>query len=52
MTGRAFFFGLILFPALIAGLAGGCSAHDMERALHVGGKIAYDSMKASQQPPR
>lgn len=52
MTGRVFFFGLVLGPFLIAGLAGGCSAHDMEQVFHVGGKIVYDSMKAVSQPPR
>ena len=42
----------VLMAALMAGFVGGCSSRDVERFLHVGGKIAYDSFKVSNQLPK
>ncbi len=44
--------GMILVAALTAPLLWGCSARDAEKAFYAGAKIAYDSLKISNQPSR
>ena len=45
-------FAAVLAVVFIAQLAGGCSTRDMEKSLYVGAKVAYDSLRASNQPSR
>ncbi len=45
-------FGMVLVVALTAPLFWGCSARDVEKAFYAGAKIAYDSLKISDQPSR
>ena len=43
---------IVLMAALMAGFIGGCSNRDVESFFYVGGKIAYDSFKVSNQLPK
>ena len=49
-TGGA--IGAALAVVFMAQLAAGCSTRDMENAFYSGAKIAYDSLKSSNRPPR
>lgn len=42
---------IILMGALMAVFVGGCSSRDVENFFYVGGKVAYDSFKISNQHP-
>lgn len=43
---------IVLMAALMAGFIGACSSRDVEKFFYVGGKVAYDSFKASNQTPK
>lgn len=43
---------IVLMAALMAGFVGACSSRDVEKFFYVGGKVAYDSFKASNQTPK
>ena len=43
---------LVLMAALMAEFVGACSSRDVEKFFYVGGKVAYDSFKASNQTPK
>ena len=43
---------IVLMATLMTGFVGGCSSHDVEKFFYVGGKVAYDSFKASNQAPK
>jgi len=43
---------MLVFAVTLVALSAGCTSQQVERAVYAGGKIAYDTLKASNQQRR